>query len=380
MKRRCSVVLAMLMAVLVCWADNWMGDLDDTTYLSQVSIPGTHDSCTGEGWSGFIATLSGPSMGTTQDLTIARQLDCGVRAFDLRPCVNGSSLAINHGILQTKADFKSTVAQLCRFVTDNPTEFVIVIMRHESDGDNGNSNWAQMVSECLSDKELRERLADYKRDITVGELRGKVLILSRDSYADTPIGGFLTGWGHAADYITGTIKGINTGNYYVQDYYEVMSDKENKLRGIQKLLDYSTANNIKRGYRHLIICFNHTSGYTKSASTDGNRENAALCNQAVIDYLNKKAGPAGIVIMDFAGTDRSGSHNVNGLKLVNTIIENNKKYTPVKAANPNSITMMPYGQGASSTCHDLSGRPIGTAANLKCRHGIFILNGKKIAK
>ena len=84
--------------------------------------------------------------------------------------------------------------------------------------------------------------------------------------------------------------------------------------------------------------------------------------------------------MDFAGTDRSGSHNVNGLKLVNTIIENNKKYTPVKAANPNSITMMPYGQGASSTCHDLSGRPIGTAANLKCRHGIFILNGKKIAK
>ena len=214
----------------------------------------------------------------------------------------------------------------------------------------------------------------------MGELRGKVLILSRDSYADTPVGGFLNGWGHAADYITGTIKGINTGNYYVQDYYEVMNDKENKLRGIQKLLDYSTANNVKRGSRHLIICFNHTSGYTKSASTDGNRENAASCNQAVIDYLNKKAGPAGIVIMDFAGTDRSGSHNVNGLKLVNTIIGNNKKYTPVKAENPNSVTMMVDGQATSSSCHDLSGRPIDTTSGLKGRHGIIIQNGKKIAK
>ena len=379
-KRLFSSMLALLMACTLTWADGWMVSLDDYAYLSQVSIPGTHDSCTGEGWSGAMGTIFGPSMGLTQELTISQQLECGIRAFDLRPCVSGSELVINHGILQTKAKFATVIAQLCRFVADNPTEFVVVVMRHEDDGDNGNTNWGQLVSQCLQDGTIRPWLADYRRDLTVGDLRGRVLVLSRDSYGDNPVGAYLNGWGHAADYISGTIQGNGaSGIYYVQDYYEVLTNMDNKLRGIKKLLDYSTRNTSTRGNRHLTLCINHTSGYTKSASTDGNRDNAAQCNRAVIDYLTEEAnaGPTGIIVIDFAGTDRSGAYDVAGLQLVNTVIENNKRYEPVTAQHTDVSTPdipaadTPTGQ----PLYDLSGRQAKAAT-----HGIYINNKRKVIR
>ena len=360
MKRILAIALFFTQAATVCLGEDWMERLDDNAYLSQVSIPGTHDTATGEGWTGFLGELAGPSMGVTQDLSIAQQLNCGVRAFDLRPCVNEDELVINHGVLQTKAKFPETLKQLCQFVTDHPTEFVVVVMRHESDGDDNSSLWNNMMNSCLNSDDVRPFLADYKRDITVGELRGKVLILSRDKYANTPVGGFISGWAHQSNYATGTIKGAAgvTGTLYVQDFYEVMEYTSLKLKGIEKLLDFSTQNNVNKSTRHLVVCINCASGYTASASSDGNRDNAVLCNKKIIDYLadEKHAGPTGIIFMDFAGTDISESYEVRGLELVNAIINNNQRYVPVKKEDDTSVTLPITTPSPSLPRHDLLGR------------------------
>lgn len=360
--KKLFVIAAILMQTISSMAEDWMEQLDDNTYLSQVSIPGTHDCATGEGWTG-LGIMFGPSMGLTQDLNISEQLNCGVRAFDLRPCVSGQELVINHGILQTSAKFPETLKKLCQFVTDHPTEFVVVVMRHETDGDSNSDQWADMMNNCLNSDDLHSMLADYKRDITVGELRGKVLVLSRDNYGSTPVGGFITGWGHQADYVTGSIKGPERlpGTLYLQDYYEVMDHMTEKQNGIVKLLDFSTKNNVVQGVRHLAICINHASGYTQSASTDGIRDNAAKCNQKIIDYLSDDthAGPTGIVFMDFAGTDRSKSYDVKGLELVNTIINNNQRYTPAKKADNTGITLTQQERSAGTLRYDLQGRKVG---------------------
>lgn len=360
MKRLFAIVAFISQAVAVCLAEDWMERLDDNAYLSQVSIPGTHDSATGEGWTGFLGEMFGPSMGLTQDLSIAQQLDCGVRAFDLRPCVNECELVINHGILQTKAKFPETLRLLCQFVADHPTEFVIVIMRHESDGDDNDSKWGNMMNNSLNGDDIRPHLADYKRDVTVGELRGKVLVLSRDSYASKPVGGLISGWGHQANYVTGNIKGPASvaSTLYVQDFYEVLEKMTTKLNGIEKLLNFSTTNNVYKNARHLVVCVNCVSGYTASASTDGIRDNAAQCNKKVMDYLADEthAGPTGIVLMDFAGTNRSESYEVGGLDLVNAIINNNQRYVPVKKGDGTAITP-PSGRHDTTAPHyDLQGR------------------------
>lgn len=379
MKKFLAIIAFLGQTTFACLADDWMSQLDDNAYLSQVSIPGTHDSATGEGWTGFFGELLGPSMGLTQDLTIAQQLDCGVRAFDLRPCVLENELVINHGILQTQAKFFETLQQLCQFVTEHPTEFVVVIMRHEIDGDDNSSLWADMMNNCLNSEDILPHLANYKREITVADLRGKVLVLSRDKYANKPVGGLITGWGHQADYVTGSIKGPEggPGTLYVQDFYEVMDQMTAKLNGIVKLLDFSTKNNVYHNTRHLVVCVNYASGYTVLASTDGIRDNATQCNHKIIDYLADEthAGPAGIVFMDFAGTDTSGSYDVKGLALVNAIISNNQRYSPVKNEESVGITLPDSHQEATESCYDLLGRK---QQNQPHRPAIIIRNGRKV--
>lgn len=80
---------------------------------------------------------------------------------------------------------------------------------------------------------------------------------------------------------------------------------------------------------------NHTSGYcitsteyTKEpvSTTEGYRANAANTNLLMAKLLEERAaegrrGGAGIVMMDFGGTDRSGCQDVYGLRLVNDVIK-----------------------------------------------------------
>jgi len=53
---------------------DWMGKLKDDVKLSQLSIPGTHDT---------MSRFGGPIV-ETQTLTLANQLESGIRVFDMR--------------------------------------------------------------------------------------------------------------------------------------------------------------------------------------------------------------------------------------------------------------------------------------------------------
>ena len=75
-------------------AGDWMKNLPDNIYISQLSIPGTHDSGTGNGVA--LAAFS-----QCQDIPVSQQWAAGIRAFDLRPKVKGSYINILHGIAAT---------------------------------------------------------------------------------------------------------------------------------------------------------------------------------------------------------------------------------------------------------------------------------------
>ena len=80
-------------------AGDWMKRLPDNLFVSQVSIPGTHDAATGNGVT--LATFS-----QCQDIDVATQWSIGIRAFDFRPKVKDDYLNINHGISETKLRFE----------------------------------------------------------------------------------------------------------------------------------------------------------------------------------------------------------------------------------------------------------------------------------
>lgn len=99
-----------------------------------------------------------------------------------------------------------------------------------------------------------------------------------------------------------------------------------------RLLDFSTTSRQQENaLRPLVI--NHTSGYAESvmvqgeriATSEGYRKNASITNQYVIHYLKNLShtGALGIIMMDYAGVDISGRHEVKGFTLTKEIIAHN---------------------------------------------------------
>lgn len=366
-----NILLAFLFASLPMMADDWMARIDDYVYITQVSIPGTHDSATGHGFTGFLGVLFGESMGRTQDKTIAEQWEAGVRAFDLRPCVDGDELRINHGILSTTLTLADALNTICTLLDEHPTEAAIVIMRHEDDGDGGDTSWSKMVVALLNEDNIKAHSADFKAVLTLGQCRGKMLLFSRDKYATNPVsGGFISGWSHSANY-TDQTKGTITAKSisvpcYVQDFYDVSADgaTATKSAAITTMLSfYSVRNNNNR-----LWCINHTSGYTESSS-DGYRQNASIQNKVVIDYLTETAGPTGIIMMDYAGTDSSKGIDVHGMELVQAIIDNNFLY----GARGNGIESPTVYKRSTAAYYDLSGRRVDNPVS-----GVYVTAGRKV--
>ena len=341
MKQIAAINAAILLALSTATAqsiyDDWMADIADHTYISQLSIPGSHDSATGHGFSGWLSAF-GEAYARTQDKNITEQWQSGIRAFDLRPCVDGSDMPIYHGILPTNLKMDEALATLCDLLDQHPTEAAIVIVRHETDGDNGDNNWNKMMMTLLSEDNINAHCATFKPLLTMGEVRGKMLILSRDKYATNPIGGFINNWSHSSTFSdqtksTITAKGTSTP-CYVQDFYDCSASgaKATKTDAITTLLTFTAT----RNKNTRLWCINHTSGYSlttsffgsETSSSDGYRDNAATQNKAVIDFLTATPGPTGIIMMDYAATDRSGNYDVMGLSLTQAIIENNAQYEP----------------------------------------------------
>ncbi len=310
---------------------SWMTGLSDKAYVHQISIPGTHDAGTGNG-----TTMD--TFARTQELGLSDQFDAGIRAFDLRPSVDDNSLKIYHGIIATEISFENALDQLCDKLEENPTEFVVVVMRHEDDHENDatKAQWNELMEQTLTAEKYAPYMVEFKPDLTVEEARGKILVLSRDKYASTPVGGYITGWTHSSSFndqgnalITGASARIKA-QLYVQDFYETKDAMDTKLQSITTLLDYSVKLNEATDHVWVI---NHTSGYSQIsfvATADAYRLNAASTNKAVADYLSDeaKAGPTGLVMMDFAGVDKSGSYDVEGRRLTDAIIRNNFLYEP----------------------------------------------------
>lgn len=379
MKNRTLLSLSIACSTwLTVSADNWMNRLSDDTYIMQMSIPGTHDAATGEGftWGEFA-----DAFGRTQDLTLAEQWAAGVRAFDLRPAVGTNDkeqddLVVYHGILETNIRFADALQLLCDSLNANPTETAIVIMRFENDNGGSRTTWNQLMSELLNSDVIKEHIVDFKPRLTLGEMRGKLLVASRDNYASTPVGAFITGWSHDASFDkqkNGRIKGITkSSTLYVQDFYELTAAGalDKKVNAIKTMLDFTVTLH-KRTLLNNVWIINHCSGYTQPASIEGIRECAATTNKYVADYLADEShwGPTGIVMMDFAGIDRSGDIDVMGQTLINAIIENNFRYEP-KTSSIDIIETV-----GSHQAFNLQGQPL---PDHQHRQSIIIKDGKKL--
>lgn len=303
---------------------NWMAQLDDDAFVCQLSIPGAHDACSSS-FSGLSA-LGALSSGKVQTKSVEQMLPLGVRLFDLRPAVNGSKLTIYHGILQTSYGFNDVMQQLCNYVTTHPTEFCVVVIRHETDGDDNNANFGSMLQTSLT--QFSDYLVNFRPNLTVVEVRGKILFLSRDEYNAPIRGGRITGWPGNTSSNAGQCYGLETHkcSMWVQDFFEY-SDVNDKKNSIEAMLNQSRQLAGKYNYTWVI---NETSGYKGTGTNSACQTNAKNCNKYMQELLasGNYNGPAGLVFMDYAADgDNSGYY---GLSLTKELVNHNFRYTMAK--------------------------------------------------
>ena len=345
------ILIALSTLVLPLHADNWMKRLPDNAYVSTLSIPGSHDSGTGNGFPGITTSIYGPfgdKYARTQEKSFEEQWNMGIRAFDLRPAVQSGYINVNHGIMPTNLRFDDALYFLRDKLRENPSEFAVIHLLHASDGDNNASDYGERLLELLNRDDLKDFFVGFKSTLTVREMRGKILLLSRNEYASSPVGGFFRNWTGQIDWAAQTNGQIigKTGasaKLYMQDFADTHNegDLNRKVEAVRKMLNFSTKHTIQ-SESDIVWVYNFASAYSKVSrlyipfiidqeisTSDGYRDNAAHTNAAIIDFLadpSNTAGPTGIILLDYVGVNSSNGYNTRGQEVVDALIANNFRY------------------------------------------------------
>ncbi len=148
----------------------WMTALKDGTRLSELSIPGTHDTM----------SFYGGDAVQTQTMSLPNQLESGVRVLDIRCRHIADVFAIHHGAFFQKVFFGDVLNMSIDFLKKNPDESVLMRVKQEYTPDNNTRTFAETFHDYW--ERYRSHIWDATSDNpTLGDIRGKVVILQNFS-------------------------------------------------------------------------------------------------------------------------------------------------------------------------------------------------------
>jgi len=144
----------------------WMSSIPDTTNLSDLSIPGTHDSM----------AFYGGEAAQTQSMPLSTQLESGIRVLDIRCRHIGNAFAIHHGMVYQKANFDDVLKTVINFLKNNPGETVLMRVKEEYKPESNTRTFEETF------KSYRDKYSQYiwtpmTEPPKLGEVRGKIVIL-----------------------------------------------------------------------------------------------------------------------------------------------------------------------------------------------------------
>ena len=308
---------------------DWLGMVKDDTKVCKLSIPGTHDTMTGMGFYQPVLKYVFNTTAISQVSTLEEQMACGLRFFDIRPVVSIDTLAtdpaekqilrLSHGISEIDVTFEETIDLLQRYLKDHPSEFFIAKLQADNGMEN-QSNWAVLLNKVLSKQKYDGLFVeDWRPDITVGEMRGKILWLSRYDlrplndlfhypivYCDWPdedpdINEDLNPEAQRSCAMYNMNDATVKATLYKQDYYKTTTEKRMKNKQ-QTVIDMMHSAREATAKDDNIWIVNHCSAYTE-VSPRGYITNAANLHPLVIADLQSYEDTVGIMPMDMACHD-----------------------------------------------------------------------------
>ena len=170
----------------------WMKYVDDNKFLDELSIPGTHDSgsCSVDN-----DTEPQTSLAKCQQDYIPTQLLEGVRYFDIR-LGKGENPGIDHGdcyLLKKDGNFmhlSDVIGYFNTFLSENPKEALIMLVSRGNDEATNESLTTAFANVMDKNPNL---FYTSSRIPTLGEVRGKIVLLRRFGLAGDSVSGHT--WG-----------------------------------------------------------------------------------------------------------------------------------------------------------------------------------------
>ncbi len=272
--------------------NDWMSGISNELMISQVSIPGTHDSVADEG-----------ACGITQSESISQQLNAGVRFFDFRTRFFQDSFPMHHGNCFLNTHFDDEMRHIKTFLIDNPSEFVIVMMKLEHTEEGNSKTYQQVFDAYLEELNMRNMWDFSSSFISVAQARGKVILINRTN-GRLSGGVIASSW---SDNIEGTQNVGRFNEFRVQDYYNLgysflwPGDRVNDKKSVIKALLNEAANNTS-GVK---MTLNFSSGYYIQTVAPN------LLNDDINPWLEdelegREKDHIGIIISDYKNNNKQG--------------------------------------------------------------------------
>lgn len=279
--------------------NNWMNNLSDNTLVSDINIPGTHDSCTCSVQFSFIAKC--------QKWDITRQLNAGIRYLDIRVEKDGKRLKLVHDIADCKnSENKSkklllddVISDCKSFLFEHPSEAILLSYKRD-DGANQEETFDTFFENYLENEPIWYK---ENRIPTLKEARGKIVLLNRDNvdksnedYTDFNTGINLSTWVYQKEnveriYETAELLSRNgsiTGKAFtVQDLYGLTPQKKWALAVLPFLKNPPEADNI------LITFFSCGSLFYNP------KRSAKYINKKLTNVALEKGKKYGWIILDY---------------------------------------------------------------------------------
>ncbi|XP_053717864.1 1-phosphatidylinositol phosphodiesterase [Synchiropus splendidus] len=241
---------------------SWMVNIPDERPLSEVTMPGTHNTM----------AFYGGVYSECQTWSLASQLRAGVRFLDVRVRHINGNLTIHHGVSYQWAHFGQVLEGVVDFLKSFPSETVLMRLKEEYSETN---NIYGIVVDFIHRFAHWDLLWHSRRVPTMGEARGKLIILQN---------------------FVGPDLGMRYDSLDIADYWKVptLAQVEDKWQSVYKHLEAAPTGNMDR------IFLTYSSGAGVLAHP---RAVALRVNPQLYDYLLSNMAIRnqrfGIICMDF---------------------------------------------------------------------------------
>jgi 1-phosphatidylinositol phosphodiesterase len=303
---------------------SWMRDIPDSTPVTKLSIPGTHDSCCVDGFMGF---------GQTQYLDLPEQLNAGIRFLDIRLSHYRDNLFVHHDVIHMGKSYKDVLDICSSFLEKHPSETILMSIKDEGRWDaalgryapsevlgksrGDPANWVVRSStfEDAFNARTWENIEDFAlffnffcplpgrgpvdrscaltAETTLDEVRGKVILLRR-FHGGEDVGLDLTHWPEDQCF-----SGESALVYHVEDHYQDPGE-DDKFDFIVDHIEKAR----RADPEELYITF------SSAVNLKPSRYSKAI-NRRLSEYLaGCPRGRTGIIVMDYFDRPRELVSNV----------------------------------------------------------------------